>query len=308
MRKSVCLAIAAVTVIAGAPTAAASPRSSASRAASPAARQPSSPAISDRLVVPAASPSGSPFNPLTGSQGFTVFVAGNGTLNSTSVGGPVALGGNLTIGTQGFNVATHTAGTFTAAGDAHPTGLLVGGNVNWAGSGANGAVNVQNNDYVKVGNMTGSAVAQSGTAPTHVVRAGQGYSSQPLIADTVNQPTASVSQSGLIGFSSAFSTFRSQSANLASCTNNVVLTTQGGTASVTLTSGVQNILDITAANLATYLDSAVQQLAHRRYATDHQCRHDRGRRTISPGRRRTSTGSRTRTRRTFCGTSRPRPP
>ena len=179
-----------------------------------------------------------------------MFVAGNGTLNSTSVGGPVALGGNLTIGTQGFNVATHTAGTFTAAGDAHPTGLLVGGNVNWAGSGANGAVNVQNNDYVKVGNMTGSAVAQSGTAPTHVVRAGQGYSSQPLIADTVNQPTASVSQSGLIGFSSAFSTFRSQSANLASCTNNVVLPTQGGTASVTLTSGVQNILDITAANLA----------------------------------------------------------
>ena len=31
------------------------------------------------------------FNPVTGNQGFTVFVAGNATLNSTSVGGPVAL-------------------------------------------------------------------------------------------------------------------------------------------------------------------------------------------------------------------------
>ena len=35
--------------------------------------------------------------------------------------------------------------------------------------------------------MTGSAVAHSGTAPTHVVSAGRGHSSQPLIADVVNQ-------------------------------------------------------------------------------------------------------------------------
>ena len=197
---------------------------------------------------------------MTGNQGFTVFVAGNGTLNSTSIGGPVAIGGNLTIGTQGFNVATHTAGTFTAPGDAQPTGLLVNGSVNWAGSGSNGAVNVQLNDYAKVGNMTGSAVAQSGSAPTHVVRAGQGYNVQPFIADVINQPTASVNQSGLIGFSSAFTTFRTNSANLANCTNTVVLQNANGTslpgtlppstnAYVPLTSGVQNILNITAANL-----------------------------------------------------------
>ena len=167
---------------------------------------------------------------MTGNLGFTVFVAGNGTLNSTAIGGPVALGGNLTIGTQGFNVATHTAGTFTAPGDAHPTGLLVNGNVNWAGSGSNGAVNVQLNDYVKVGDMTGSAVAQSGSGPTHVVRAGQGYNARSRqIADVINQPTASVNQPGLIGFSSAFTTFRTNSANLANCTDTVPLQAANGT-------------------------------------------------------------------------------
>ncbi len=88
-----------------------------------------------------------------------MFVGGNTTLNSTSIGGPLALGGNLTVGTSNFNVASQNGGTFTAADDAHPTGLLVGGKVNWASGGSNSAINVQSNDYVKIGNMTGSAVA-----------------------------------------------------------------------------------------------------------------------------------------------------
>ena len=188
-----------------------------------------------------------------------MFVAGNATLNSTSIGGPVALGGNLTVGTSSFNVAAQTGGAFTVSGDAHPTGLLVGGNVNWAGSGSNGAVNVLSSDYVKVGDMTGSAVLTSGN--THVVRSGQGFDSHPQIAEVVSQPTASITQSGLIGFTNAFSTFSSQSTNLANCTGTVTLTNANGTALpgtlppgtnayVSLTPGVQNVLNITAANLA----------------------------------------------------------
>ncbi len=189
-----------------------------------------------------------------------MFVGGNTTLNSTSIGGPLALGGNLTLGTSSFNVASQNGGTFTVSGDAHPTGLLVGGNVNWASGGSNSAVNVQSNDYVKIGDMTGSAVLTNGN--THVLPSGPGHSfdSHPQIAEVVNQTTA-VNQSGLIGFSSAFSTFRANSANLASCTGTVVLTGANGTplpatlppstnAYVVLTSGVQNVLNITAANLA----------------------------------------------------------
>jgi len=217
--------------------------------------------------ISAPSASGGPlvsFNPVAGNQGFTVFVEGNATLSSSSAGGPVALGGNLTLGSNTFNVATQTAGTFTAAGDAEPAGLLINGTVNWAGSGngnGNGAISIGSSGYVKVGNLTGSTVAQSGTSATHVVPAGQGYSSQKQIADTVFQPTASVSQAGLIGFASAFSTFSSDSAGLGSCSGTVVLDNQNGmplpatlpantSAYLTLNSGVQNVLNVTAANLA----------------------------------------------------------
>jgi hypothetical protein len=47
-------------------------------------------------------------NPVTGSQGFAVFVQGNATLGATSVTGPVAMGGNLTVGSN-FSVASQTA-------------------------------------------------------------------------------------------------------------------------------------------------------------------------------------------------------
>src|ERR1700733_2733733 len=81
----------------------------------------------DRLFAPAAA------NPITGSQGFAVFVQGNATLGATSVTGPVAIGGNLTVGSS-FSVASQTAGAFTASGDSQATGLLVGGSINWSAS------------------------------------------------------------------------------------------------------------------------------------------------------------------------------
>lgn len=66
---------------------------------------------------------------------------------------------------------------------------------------------------------------------------------------------------GPINFTSAFSAFASQSADMASCTDSLVLTNANGTALslplsgntnayVTLTPGTQNVLNISAANLA----------------------------------------------------------
>ncbi len=201
------------------------------------------------------------YNPVAGDQGFTVFVKGNAALNATASAGPVALGGNLTFGSATFSVATQTAGSYTAPGDSRPTGLLIGGNVNWAGSSSSGTVSVQSSSYVKLGDLTGSTIAQSGSAATHIVPSGHNYSQPPQVAEVVNQPTASVSQSGLIDFSGAFSTFGSNSANMASCASNLVLTAASGTpltlplapgtnAYITLTPGATNILNITAADLA----------------------------------------------------------
>ncbi|HZC25669.1 MAG TPA: collagen-binding domain-containing protein, partial [Actinopolymorphaceae bacterium] len=164
-------------------------------------------------------------------------------------------GGNV------YDVASQTAGTFTAPGDARPTGLLVGGRMDWAGSAGNGYLFVRTNGYVKVGNLTGTDISQDGGSSTHLVIAGDTYNSQPGIALDLAQPTGSVNQSGLIDFAGAFSTFRTRSSDLAACTNNVVLRNSGGTplpptlpagtnAFITLTPGAQNILNITAANLA----------------------------------------------------------
>jgi choice-of-anchor A domain-containing protein/uncharacterized repeat protein (TIGR01451 family) len=220
------------------------------------------------VVSPSVSSSGSSarlsavtgVNPVTGNQGFAVFVAGNLALNATASAGPVALGGNLSFGPASFNVATQTRGSFTASGDSKPTGLLVGGSVNWSGSSSTGSVNVQSS-YMKIGDMTGSAVAQSGSAATHVVPTGHSYSSPPQIASTLNQPTASVTQSGLINFTSAFSAFATQSAGLAACASTIALDAANGSplplplpsgtnAYLTLTPGTQNVLDVSAANLA----------------------------------------------------------
>ncbi len=70
-----------------------------------------------------------------------------------------------------------------------------------------------------------------------------------------------MSQPNLINFTGAFSTFASQSADMATCANSLVLTNSNGTAlslplsantnaNVTLTPGTQNVLNISAANLA----------------------------------------------------------
>ncbi len=205
-------------------------------------------------------PAAAAYNPATGSQGFGVFVKGNAALSATSTTGPVAMGGNLTVGSN-FTAASQTAGTYTAPGDSVPTGLLIGGSINWSGSNSGGTVSVGSSAYVKVGNMTGSVIPNNGNNPTHVVPTGDSYGQKPQVALAAVQPPSSVSQSGLINFTSAFTTFASQSADMASCTNSLVLTNANGTALslplfpstsayVTLTPGTQNVLNISAANLA----------------------------------------------------------
>ena len=205
-------------------------------------------------------PATASYNPVTGSQGFAVFVQGNAALGATSAAGPVAMGGDLTVGSN-FTVASQTAGTYTAPGDSVPTGLLVGGSINWSGSNSGGTVSVGSSAYVKVGNMTGSVIPINGNNPTHIVPTGSSYGSKPQVALAVVQPPSSVSQSGLINFASAFAAFASQSADMATCANSLVLTNANGTALslplspstnayVTLTPGTQNVLNISAANLA----------------------------------------------------------
>jgi len=162
------------------------------------------------------------------------------------------MGGNLTVGSN-FTVASQTAGTYTAPGDSAPTGLLVGGSINWSGSNSGGTVSVGSSADVQRGHMTGSLIPSNGNNPTHIVPTGGNYGSKPQVALATVQTPSLVNQSGLINFAGAFSTFVSQSADMASCANSLVLTNSKGrrwslplsgntNAYVTLTPGTQNVL------------------------------------------------------------------
>ena len=169
------------------------------------------------------------------------------------------MGGNLTVGSN-FIVANQAAGTFTASGDTIPPACSSAA-ASTGREATGGAVNVSSSGYVKVGNMTGSVIPSNGSNPTHVVPTGGNYGSKPQIALSAVQPPSSVNQSGLIDFTSAFSAFASHSADMATCANSVTLTNSNGTplsfplspgtsAYITLTPGTQNVLNISAANLA----------------------------------------------------------
>ncbi|MBO7935943.1 choice-of-anchor A family protein [Streptomyces sp. S9] len=150
-------------------------------------------------------------NPVAGSNGFGVVTESNATFGSTESEGPVAVGGNLTFGSN-YNVALNTPGTFTAPGDDQPTALLVGGGVDYAGGSPSGVLQVLQNGYAKIGDTSASDVLiedQNGASvDTQVVADGAGYNSTPRVQLTVQQPVASVEQSGLMDFTALFSTYR----------------------------------------------------------------------------------------------------
>ncbi|WP_158585457.1 choice-of-anchor A family protein [Kitasatospora sp. SolWspMP-SS2h] len=179
-------------------------------------------------LVAVAAPTASAYdgNPLDGTEGFGVFIHHDALLGSTESEGPVAVGGNLSFG-AGYNVALNTAGSYTADGDARPTGLLVGGRVDFPGSDPTGVLKVLGDGYVKIGDPTGAGVlttdANGAAVATHVVAAGSGYDSTPRIELSARQPAAAVTRGSLPDFDARFTAFRTRATAMAACAENVQL-------------------------------------------------------------------------------------
>ncbi|MBC9714618.1 choice-of-anchor A family protein [Streptomyces sp. TRM66268-LWL] len=202
-------------------------------------------------------------NPVAGNNGFGVVTEGDATLGSTESEGPVAIGGDLTMG-AGYNVSLHTPGTFIAPGDGNPTALLVGGSVDYAASSPSGVLKVLTNGYVHIGDMSGDRALDTdnngASVNTRVVPAGSGYDSTPRIELTTRQAAGTVERSGLMDFASLFATYRERAAAMASCLNNVTLTDTssgavvldppaGSNVTVGLTAGQTNVLRLTGEQL-----------------------------------------------------------
>ncbi|MFE4697963.1 collagen-binding domain-containing protein, partial [Streptomyces sp. NPDC056738] len=214
-------------------------------------------------------------NPVAGNNGFGVVTQEHATFGSTESEGPVAVGGNLAFGAN-YNVALNTPGTFTATGDARPTALLVGGGIDYAGTSPSGVLQVLQNGYAKIGNTAASDILtrdQNGASVnTEVVAKGAAYNSTPRVQLTTQQSAASVAQSGLMDFTSLFSTYRDRADSMATCGATVILLDgngdplpdqstipTGSDIKIALTQGQTNVLRLTGEQLdnigtLTFLD------------------------------------------------------
>ncbi|WP_417077606.1 collagen-binding domain-containing protein [Micromonospora profundi] len=203
-----------------------------------------------------------PLDPVAEALSFGVMTEGNANLGSGENEGTLAAGGDLTFGN--YQVAAATAGSFVVPGDANPSALVVGGRVNFAGSIPGTRLQVLNNGYAKVGDLTGAFVRNidnNGAQVNTRILPADNYDASPRVELVTRQPVDSVGPTSPINFTEAFAAFRATSSGLATCNNTMVLRTPegevlprpippGSNAVVTLTPGVTNVLDLTATDLA----------------------------------------------------------
>ena len=166
-------------------------------------------------------------NPVAGNYGFTVFVHADAAMHSNENEGTMALGGNLSL-TGNYRVVNHPpTAPFVVPGDAQPTGLLIGGAIDWAGSAPTGYLQVLSSAYVKLGSAAGTDIINTGS-PTQLVPTGAGAGSAKQLILTTQQPTNSVVASGLIDFDAAFAAYKQRSDAMAACPDTIALTDANG--------------------------------------------------------------------------------
>jgi choice-of-anchor A domain-containing protein len=162
-------------------------------------------------------------NPVQGNDGFTAFVHHDALVASHENEGTMALGGDLVL--QGlYNVALHPpTQPFFAPGETVPTGLLIGGKIDWAASTDPGIVRVLSGTLVNLGNGAGTDVLNTGQ-PTQLVPTGKAIDNPQRVELTTVEPATSVVKPGLIDFDRAFTAYDQRSADMANCPDTVIPT------------------------------------------------------------------------------------
>jgi len=175
-------------------------------------------------------------NPLSPAGKFNVFTQSNVTLVTNESEGPIAIGGNLTLGGS-YQVASFNVGDFQVGNI--PIGLVVGGGVTLS----SGQLQVNNKGYVKIGTCTGLTVwyqdNNNAFSPIRITKSSETYPSPSTwiqintTADgwtgyeqpnNVSGSNNQVCEASPINFATAFSTLKTNSANLAQCQGVSVVT------------------------------------------------------------------------------------
>lgn len=215
-----------------------------------------------------------PINPVaqplgghTANSGFLVFAQGDVHLGADESEGTVGAGGNLFF-TTSYNVAAHApaAPTFIAPGDSVPTLLYVRGGVVFPSAGV--ALKVLNGGYTKIGDTSTYTAfdhdQNNALINYSIVPPGAAVNSNPQISGTVTQTPASIGTpvpGSLVDVDGAFALYRPTASALAGCDENILLNNANGapitrpvtsptSVYLTLTPGVTNVLNLTAAELS----------------------------------------------------------
>ena len=213
-------------------------------------------------------------SPTTPALGFNAFLQQNATLITNESEGPIAIGGNLTVGGN-YQVNIHSVGTFSVSNA--PIGLFVGGQVILS----SGSLQVNSGRYVKIGNCAASNIKtwyvdnNNAASNIYITGSGASYASTPNIninsnnttwgtaVSASNNPVCDANTATEINFATAFSTMQASATNMAACntsgnilsnpnqnifgsTISSVLT--GGQIKITLASGT-NVLNVSGADL-----------------------------------------------------------
>ena len=166
-------------------------------------------------------------SPTAPALGFNVFVNGGAGFYTSETEGPVAVGGDLTIGGN-YNVSSHN--NFSYQINKVNIGLLVAGKVNYSGG---NSLQVLNNGYAIIGNQNGSKawyVDQNNASSPIRITPNTNYNSSPIISLSASAPTLGVSatanpvfQPSPINFTTAFATMQASSTNMSTAKDNAVI-------------------------------------------------------------------------------------
>ncbi|MBB5870362.1 choice-of-anchor A domain-containing protein [Allocatelliglobosispora scoriae] len=210
-----------------------------------------------------------PLNPLDGGLGFEVLVEQDAFVAGNEMEGPLAVGGDLTLGGP-FGVAAKTIGTFVAPGDAVASALVIGGRADFADSSPTAGLRVLHGGYAKVGALAGTVVRDLDNNQTPVntrILPTDDYDALPRIELTVRQSPATVGPAKPVDFTSIFTAYRQRSTALATCPNTVILRDGRGipitspippatSARIVLAPGMTNVLTISATDLDNIVELA----------------------------------------------------
>jgi choice-of-anchor A domain-containing protein len=196
-------------------------------------------------------------SPTAPALGFNVFLQNDATLINNETEGPVAMGGNLTIGGS-YQVSTNQTGTYMVSGV--KVTLVVGGKMIYS---AGNSLQVNQNGYVKIGDSTGSFVwykdNNNAYSPIRITP-GASYNASPKISLAANSLNLGVSatnnpvfQGNLIDFVAAFTTMKFSATSMSLCADNTVITNPNGTV-LTSHTGLPNQVKVNLATGINYLN------------------------------------------------------